>query len=58
MAVVGAYVLAGELAKAGGDYGLAFARYDALMRDFVLRCQGIADGGRDWLCRERSSGFG
>jgi 2-polyprenyl-6-methoxyphenol hydroxylase-like FAD-dependent oxidoreductase len=49
MAVVGAYVLAGELAEADGDYTLAFERYEGLMRDFVQKCQGIADGGTDWF---------
>jgi 2-polyprenyl-6-methoxyphenol hydroxylase-like FAD-dependent oxidoreductase len=49
MAMVGAYVLAGELAEADGDYRLAFERYELLMRDFVKRCQGIADGGTDWF---------
>ncbi|MGW7551288.1 FAD-dependent monooxygenase [Streptomyces rimosus] len=42
-AVVGAYVLAGELAAAGGDHGRAFARYEELLRPFVTRCQ---EGGR------------
>lgn len=49
MAVVGAYVLAGELAEAGGDYGAAFASYERLMREFVQKCQGLADGGTDWF---------
>jgi 2-polyprenyl-6-methoxyphenol hydroxylase-like FAD-dependent oxidoreductase len=49
MAVVGAYALAGELAEAGGDYVSAFNRYERLMRDFVKRCQGIADGGTQWF---------
>jgi 2-polyprenyl-6-methoxyphenol hydroxylase-like FAD-dependent oxidoreductase len=49
MAVVGAYVLAGELAEADGDHVLAFKRYESLMRDFVKKCQGIADGGGDWF---------
>ena len=49
MAVVGAYVLAGELAEAEGDYALAFERYESLMREFVEKCQGIADGGTDWF---------
>ena len=49
MAVVGAYVLAGELAAADGDYQVAFDRYESLMRDFVTKCQGIADGGTDWF---------
>jgi 2-polyprenyl-6-methoxyphenol hydroxylase-like FAD-dependent oxidoreductase len=49
MAVIGAYVLAGELAEADGNYEVAFARYDSLMREFVKKCQGIADGGTDWF---------
>ena len=49
MAVVGAYVLAGELAEADGDYVLAFERYESLMREFVKACQGIADGGTEWF---------
>ena len=49
MAVVGAYVLAGELAAADGDYALAFDRYESLMRVFVQKCQGIAEGGTDWF---------
>jgi 2-polyprenyl-6-methoxyphenol hydroxylase-like FAD-dependent oxidoreductase len=49
MAVVGAYVLAGELAEADGDHQVAFAKYESQMRDFVHKCQGIADGGTDWF---------
>jgi len=49
MAVVGAYILAGELAEADGDYAVAFANYESRMRDFVKKCQGIADGGTDWF---------
>ena len=49
MAVVGAYVLAGELAEADGDYRVAFANYENRMRTFVEKCQGIADGGTDWF---------
>ena len=49
MAVVGAYILAGELAEADGDYRWAFERYETLMRGFVEKCQGIADGGTDWF---------
>jgi 2-polyprenyl-6-methoxyphenol hydroxylase-like FAD-dependent oxidoreductase len=37
MALVGAYVLAGELAAAGGDHRIAFAEYDKEMRDYVTR---------------------
>lgn len=49
MAVVGAYILAGELAEADGDYHAAFQNYEARMRDFVQKCQGIADGATDWF---------
>jgi 2-polyprenyl-6-methoxyphenol hydroxylase-like FAD-dependent oxidoreductase len=49
MAVVGAYILAGELAEADGDYALAFERYESLMRKFVEQCQGLAEGGTDWF---------
>ncbi len=49
MAIVGAYILAGELAEADGDYSVAFKKYEAMMRDFVKRCQGIADGGTNWF---------
>ncbi|KAB8196690.1 FAD-dependent oxidoreductase [Nonomuraea phyllanthi] len=34
LAVVGAYVLAGELKRAGGDHRVAFAHYDELMRTY------------------------
>jgi len=43
LAVVGAYVLAGELAAAGGDYAAAFARYESAMRSYVEGCQKLAD---------------
>jgi 2-polyprenyl-6-methoxyphenol hydroxylase-like FAD-dependent oxidoreductase len=48
MAVVGAYILAGELKEANGDYSIAFARYETLMRDFVTQCQKLAEGA-DWF---------
>jgi 2-polyprenyl-6-methoxyphenol hydroxylase-like FAD-dependent oxidoreductase len=35
LALVGAYVLAGELARADGDPGPAFAAYEALMRPYA-----------------------
>ncbi len=49
MAVIGAYVMAGELAEAGGNYSLAFERYETRMRDFVRKCQRMADGGTEWF---------
>ncbi|GGY86838.1 FAD-dependent monooxygenase [Streptomyces poonensis] len=39
VAVVAAYVLAGELALAGGDHRTAFAAYEARIRDFAKGCQ-------------------
>ncbi len=44
-AVVGAYVLAGELAVAAGEYGTAFARYEKLMRGYV-KIGGNSNAGR------------
>ncbi|MFF3842220.1 FAD-dependent monooxygenase [Streptomyces sp. NPDC001930] len=44
LALTGAYVLAGELARAGGDHRIAFARYEAHMRPGVERNQRMAEG--------------
>jgi 2-polyprenyl-6-methoxyphenol hydroxylase-like FAD-dependent oxidoreductase len=48
-AVVAAYVLAGELAAADGDYRTAFARYEQLLRPYVAKGQKQARGGKDFL---------
>ena len=42
LALVGAYVLASELAAAGDDHGLAFDRYERRMRPFVELNQALA----------------
>jgi 2-polyprenyl-6-methoxyphenol hydroxylase-like FAD-dependent oxidoreductase len=43
LAMTAAYVLAGELARAGGRHEEAFARYEALLRPFIgLKQQGAA----------------
>ncbi|MFF9818220.1 FAD-dependent monooxygenase [Streptomyces sp. NPDC014006] len=42
VAVVGAYVLAGELALADGDVRVALAGYEARIRDFARGCQKIS----------------
>ncbi|MFF5142470.1 FAD-dependent oxidoreductase [Streptomyces sp. NPDC013157] len=42
VAIVGAYVLAGELALAGGDFRTAFAEYESRIRDFAKGCQKIS----------------
>ncbi|MEW2412479.1 FAD-dependent monooxygenase [Streptomyces sp. NPDC046866] len=44
LALVGAYVLAGELAAAGGDHRLAFARYEEEMRAYAEGCRKMGDG--------------
>lgn len=45
MALVGAYVLAGELATADGNHRVAFARYQEEMRGYVARNQKRPPGG-------------
>jgi 2-polyprenyl-6-methoxyphenol hydroxylase-like FAD-dependent oxidoreductase len=44
LAIVCAYVLAGELAAANGDYRTAFTRYEDEIRDYGRGCQKIGDG--------------
>ncbi len=44
LAVVGAYVLAGELAVAGGDHARAFDAYEAAMADYVIASRKFAIG--------------
>ncbi|VVJ24491.1 Oxidoreductase [Amycolatopsis camponoti] len=47
LAIVGAYVLAGELA--GRDHVSAFAAYEQEMRGFVDACQKLAQGNGKWF---------
>lgn len=49
LAIVGAYVLAGELHAAGGDHTRAFAAYDVRMKGFVEACQQQAIDGARWF---------
>ncbi|GII62989.1 FAD-dependent oxidoreductase [Sphaerisporangium krabiense] len=46
LALVGAYVLAGELAAAGGDHRAGFAAYESVMRGYVAKAQARADDGK------------
>jgi len=39
LAIIGAYVLAGELINARDDLALALTRYEAVMRPYATRCQ-------------------
>jgi 2-polyprenyl-6-methoxyphenol hydroxylase-like FAD-dependent oxidoreductase len=48
-AVVATYVLAGELAAAGGDHQAAFGRYQQLVRPYVAKGQKQARSGKDFL---------
>ncbi|GHG06513.1 MULTISPECIES: FAD-dependent monooxygenase [Streptomyces] len=45
LALVGAYVLAGELAAAEGVHDAAFRRYDTVMRPYVTQAQELPPGG-------------
>lgn len=45
LALVGAYVLAGELAAADGAHAPAFRRYDTVMRPYVTQAQELPPGG-------------
>jgi 2-polyprenyl-6-methoxyphenol hydroxylase-like FAD-dependent oxidoreductase len=48
MAIIGAYILAGELKTADEDHATAFANYESQMRVFVSKCQDMANG-LDWF---------
>lgn len=47
LALVGAYVLVGELANSQGDHGVAFARYQQAMREYVRENQQLAQDRAD-----------
>jgi 2-polyprenyl-6-methoxyphenol hydroxylase-like FAD-dependent oxidoreductase len=49
IAIIGAYVLAGELKTTPDDHSAAFARYEATMRKFVAEAQELAVGGVGWF---------
>ncbi|MFF3679706.1 FAD-dependent monooxygenase [Streptomyces sp. NPDC002120] len=55
-ALVAAYVLAGELARAKGDHRTAFSRYESRLRKYALGCQ--AGGGRTGKFLAPSTGTG
>ncbi|WP_375003916.1 FAD-dependent monooxygenase [Gordonia sp. PS3] len=45
LALVGAYVLAGELGRSGGEVAPALTEYQAVMRPFIARTQQLPPGG-------------
>ncbi|WP_433625355.1 FAD-dependent monooxygenase [Nocardia sp. CA-120079] len=55
LSLVGAYILAGELAAAGGDHTIAFARYRAEMLPMVRACQTFAEGVGKWYAPPSNS---
>jgi len=56
LALVGAYILAGELKKAQGDYVSAFKRYNELLHPFVAATQQFgADVSQSFLVSEEVS---
>jgi 2-polyprenyl-6-methoxyphenol hydroxylase-like FAD-dependent oxidoreductase len=56
LALIGAYVLAGELATAGGDHAAAFTAYERALRPFVERNQQLArSGGATLIPRTRTA---
>ncbi|NYI07931.1 FAD-dependent monooxygenase [Allostreptomyces psammosilenae] len=53
LAVVGAYVLAGEMAAARGNHAAAFARYEERMRPYVTVCQKQGEGADRFMVPAR-----
>ncbi|MEV7603184.1 FAD-dependent monooxygenase [Kitasatospora sp. NPDC089797] len=56
-AVVAAYVLAGELARARGDHRTAFARYERLLRGYARGCQKGGDRTGPFLAPRTRAGL-
>ncbi|AGZ44616.1 FAD-dependent monooxygenase [Actinoplanes friuliensis] len=56
-AVVAAYTLAGELAAAGGDHTVAFARYEARIKPFARRAQRGGSGAGHFLAPRTARGL-
>ncbi|MEU6236819.1 FAD-dependent monooxygenase [Kitasatospora sp. NPDC047058] len=56
-AVVAAYVLAGELARAGGDHRTAFTRYENTVRGYAQGCQKGGDRTGPFLAPRTAAGL-
>ncbi|WP_328908184.1 FAD-dependent monooxygenase [Streptomyces sp. NBC_00234] len=56
-AVVAAYVLAGELARAQGDHRVAFARYESRLRNYARGCQAGGDRTGKFLAPATAAGI-
>lgn len=57
LGTVGAYVLAGELARAGGDHTKAFDTYERKLRPWVEFVQGSVDGPGDLMTPQTMRGI-
>ncbi|WP_067830204.1 FAD-dependent monooxygenase [Actinomadura kijaniata] len=49
LAMVGAYVLAGELVAAGGDHRVALPRYERVMRPYAQGCLRLGQGAANFM---------
>jgi 2-polyprenyl-6-methoxyphenol hydroxylase-like FAD-dependent oxidoreductase len=58
MAIVGAYLLAGELAAAQGDHVRAFAAYQQRMAEYVRKCSRPMPGGTKGMLPSTRLGLG
>jgi 2-polyprenyl-6-methoxyphenol hydroxylase-like FAD-dependent oxidoreductase len=54
LGMAGAYLLAGELAAAGGDHRVAFARYQSLFKPIIDCKQRAARRFGRWFARTRT----
>ena len=52
LALIGAYVLAGELAAARGGHEAAFAEYDRVMRPFIAVNQALGIQSAQFMTRD------
>jgi 2-polyprenyl-6-methoxyphenol hydroxylase-like FAD-dependent oxidoreductase len=50
LAMVGAYILAGELKNAGGDFNVAFSAYQSKFKPFIDKKQKLAQNLRNHSC--------
>jgi 2-polyprenyl-6-methoxyphenol hydroxylase-like FAD-dependent oxidoreductase len=57
LAVVGAYVLAGELAAADGDHRVALPRYAELITGYVRACQKLGENSGPFLAPSTRHGL-
>ncbi|GLZ77465.1 FAD-dependent oxidoreductase [Actinorhabdospora filicis] len=57
MGLVAAYVLAGELAAAGGDHTVAFPAYEAQIRGYAVECQKVAGNAGLFLAPRTARGI-